>query len=145
VSLVLDASVTLSWLLGDARPADRKYAAGALATLVDSRIAAHVPTTWALEVANVLAKSEARKVITEAQSGAFLEMLSALSLRADDATFETALSETLYLSRRYGISSYDASYLELALRLAAPLATLDQDLAKAARKAGVARFTAERQ
>jgi predicted nucleic acid-binding protein len=52
------------------------------------------------------------------------------------------LSETLNLARRYKLSAYDAAYLELALRKGLPLATLDADLEKAAKKAGVKRFAA---
>jgi len=48
----------------------------------------------------------------------------------------------LALARRYGLSSYDASYLELALRRSLPLASLDKDLMKAAQRAGVKRFPA---
>jgi predicted nucleic acid-binding protein len=52
-------------------------------------------------------------------------------------TAARSLTEILQLARRYRLSSYDASYLELALRKGLPLATLDADLAKAARKSGV--------
>ena len=85
-------------------------------------------------------RAEAKHLVSEAQSGAFLEMLSSASINSDDATFEAALNDTLQLARRYRLSAYDASYLELALRCALPLATLDADLNKAARKAGVRRF-----
>jgi len=50
------------------------------------------------------------------------------------------LSDTLQLARRYKLSAYDASYLELALRKGMPLATLDEDLHKAAKKVGVKKF-----
>jgi predicted nucleic acid-binding protein len=50
------------------------------------------------------------------------------------------MSDTLQLARRYKLSAYDASYLELALRRGIPLATLDEDLQKAAKKAGVKKF-----
>ena len=101
---------------------------------------ARVPMTWALEVSNVVARAEARGFVEEAQSEAFLEMLGSVAIQSDDATFARALTGTLHLARRYGLSSYDASYLELALRAGLPLATLDADLSKAARKAGVKRF-----
>jgi predicted nucleic acid-binding protein len=78
--------------------------------------------------------------VTEARSSAFLEMLAGVDIEADSATFAQALSDTLQLARRYKLSSYDASYLELALRLGAPLAMLDEDLQKAAKKAGIKRF-----
>ena len=139
-TFVLDASLTMSWLLGDARPADRTYAETVLDALRDPGCAARVPTTWALEVSNVLARAEAKGFVEEAQSEAFLEMLACVAIQPDDATFARALTDALHLARRYGLSSYDASYLELALRAGLPLATLDADLANAARKAGVKRF-----
>lgn len=140
MTFVLDASVTMAWLLGDAKPSDRAYAAAVLAAMKDPQTRADVPVTWSLEVSNVLSRSEARAIVAEAQSEAFLAMLSSLSIRADAATFAHAMTETLQLSRRHRLSAYDASYLELALRSGLPLATLDSDLAKAARKAGVKRF-----
>ncbi len=140
MNFVLDASVTMAWLLGDAKPADRNYAQRVLDALKNPDIRAEVPVTWALEVANVLARGESKHLISEAQSEAFLEMLSGAPVQPDHATFTTALSDTLQLARRYRLSSYDASYLELALRNALPLATLDADLNKAARRAGVRRF-----
>ena len=141
-SFVLDASVTMTWLLADAKQGDHAYAATVLEAMKNPETVANVPVTWSLEVANVLARAEARELLTEAHSEAFLEMLSSLPIRADGSTFARALTDTLHLARRHGLSSYDASYLELALRAALPLATLDADLAKAARKAGVKRYAA---
>jgi predicted nucleic acid-binding protein len=141
VNFVLDASVTMSWLLTDAKPTDKRYAASVLDGLAENDTAAGVPVTWGLEIANVVARAEARGLVTEAQSEAFLEMLAGIRIRPDPATFPRALVETLSLARRYRLSSYDASYLELALRLGLPLATLDSDLLKAANKAGVSRFS----
>lgn len=66
-------------------------------------------------------------------------MLEEVDIEVDEATFSRALSDTLQLARRYRLSAYDASYLELALHEGIPLATLDEDLQKAA-KAGVKRF-----
>jgi predicted nucleic acid-binding protein len=99
-----------------------------------------VPVTWGLEVANVIAKAEAKGIVTEARSGAFLEMLEDVDIDVDQATFSQSLSDTLQIARRYKLSSYDASYLELAIRRGMPLATLDEDLQKAAKKAGVKRL-----
>jgi predicted nucleic acid-binding protein len=141
MNFILDASVTMSWLLADAKPSDRRYAATVLGSLAEPDIAAGVPVTWGLEVANVIARAEAKALVTEAQSEAFLEMLAGIRISPDPATFPRALVETLNLARRYRLSSYDASYLELALRLGLPLATLDSDLLKAAKKAGVNRFS----
>jgi predicted nucleic acid-binding protein len=140
MDFVLDASLTMSWLLGDARVSDRTYADTVLDALRGPSVRARVPITWGLEISNVLARAEAKGIIEEAQSNAFLKMLSGTAIDPDAATSTRALTDTLHLARRYALSSYDASYLELALRAGLPLATLDVDLVKAARKAGVKRF-----
>jgi predicted nucleic acid-binding protein len=140
VNFVLDASTALAWLLGDSRPGDRPYAASVLGALKSPETRASVPVIWGLEIANVIARCEARGVLTEAQSGAFLAMLNAVAIHPDEATHGHALGATLDLARRHGLSSYDAAYLELALRKALPMSTLDDALAKAARRAGVQRF-----
>ena len=103
-------------------------------------VSAIVPTIWPLEVTNVLAKAEARAQLSEAQSESFLELLAELDIDVDSDSLDKAPTSILQLARRYRLSSYDASYLETAMRLGLPLATLDADLMKAARKAGVAKF-----
>ena len=138
MSFVLDNSVTMRWFFGDGKPQDLAYAGRVLDAMQD--VKALVPMTWGLEVANVIAKAEEKALVTEARSGAFLEMLEDVDIEVDTATFAHALSDTLQLARRYQLSAYDASYLELALRTGLPLATLDEDLQKAARKAGVKKF-----
>ena len=135
---VLDNSVTMRWFFGDGKPQDLAYAGKVLDAMQEAH--ALVPATWGLEVANVIAKAEEKALVTEARSGVFLEMLEDVGIEVDSATFAHALSDTLQLARRYRLSSYDASYLELALRFGLPLATLDEDLQKAAKKAGVKRF-----
>ena len=138
MSFVLDNSVTMRWFFGDGKPQQLAYAGKVLDAMKQD--SALVPATWELEVANVIAKAEAKALVTEARSGAFLEMLEGVDIEVDAATFAHALSDTLQLARRYKLSAYDASYLELALRLGIPLATLDEDLQKAAKKAGVKKF-----
>jgi len=138
MSFVLDNSVTMRWFFGDGKPQELAYAGKVLDAMKQDN--ALVPATWGLEVANVIARAEYKGIVTEARSGAFLEMLEGVDIDVDSATFSQALSDTLQLARRYKLSSYDASYLELALRLGLPLATLDEDLQKAAKKAGVKRF-----
>jgi len=140
VRFVLDASVTLAWLLRDAHSRTAAYAFDVLKRLraPDTRI--EVPATWSLEIANVVVRSEARGYVTEADSEAFLELLRSAPITVDPATAAVALTDTMQLARRYRLSAYDASYLELALRAGLPLATLDEDLAKVARKAGLQRF-----
>jgi predicted nucleic acid-binding protein len=135
LTFVLDNSVTMRWCFGDGKPSELAYAAGILDALRGAR--AQVPTVWGLEVANVLARAEDRGLITEARSGAFLALLRRLRIEADAETFAQSLTGILQLARRYRLSAYDAAYLELALREGLALATLDVDLRKAARRAGV--------
>lgn len=139
MNFVLDASVAMSWLLEDAG-AHQAYADAVFEVLKRPSTQAHVPTTWGLEIANVIAKCQARGVLPENRAQAFLSTIDAVPVRCDPQTYSKALSETLQLARRYRLSSYDASYLELALRTALPLATLDADLSRATRKAGIKLF-----
>ncbi len=138
MKFVLDNSVTMRWFFGDGKPSDLAYAAIVLDHLkMDHAV---VPVTWSLEVANVIARAEAKKIVTEARSGTFLEMLAGLGIEQDSATSSHALADTLQLARRYKLSAYDASYLELALRRGLALATLDENLLKAAKNTGVKKF-----
>ena len=130
--------MTMRWFFGDGKPQELAYAGKVLDAMKQDN--AIVPVTWGLEVANVIARAEAKGLVTEARSGVFLEMLEGVDIDVDFATYIHAMTDTLQLARRYKLSAYDASYLELALRQGMPLATLDVDLQKAAKKAGVKRF-----
>ena len=138
MSFVLDNSVTMRWFFGDGTRHQLAYAGKVLDAMKNTT--ARVPVTWTLEAANVLARAEAKGLVTQARSGAFVEMLDGVDIEVDADTFAHALSDTLQLARRYKLSAYDASYLELALRFGIPLATLDEDLQKAAKNSGVKRF-----
>lgn len=138
MSFILDNSVTMRWFFGDGKPQELAYAGKVLDAMKQQN--ALVPITWGLEVSNVIARAEAKGLVTEARSEMFLEMLKNVDIDVDSATFAHALSDTLQLARRYKLSAYDASYLELALRSGLSLATLDEDLQKAAKKAGVKKF-----
>jgi predicted nucleic acid-binding protein len=135
---VLDASVALLWLVPQTNPAGVDYADATLTALKEAP--AVVPSLFALEVANVVAKVEAKGIVTEADSQRFITLLGLLNMVTDQATPTAALGDTLNLARRYKLSAYDAAYLELALRTGLPLATLDADLTKAATTAGVPIF-----
>lgn len=139
MNFVLDNSVTMRWFFGDGKPQELSYARKVLDAMKTA--SAIVPVTWGLEVANVIARAEAKGLVTEARSETFLEMMEGMDIEADAITFEHAMSHTLQLARRCKLSAYDASYLELSMRLGLPLATLDQDLQKAAKKTGVKRFS----
>ena len=132
---VLDNSVSMRWFFRDGKASDLVYSDNVLAEI--KKWGSLVPVTWGLEVANVLARAESKGQVTAVQSGLFIKMLIEMEIDLDADTFEHSLSDTLQLARTYKLSAYDASYLELALRLDVPLATLDEGLRKAAKKAGV--------
>jgi predicted nucleic acid-binding protein len=135
---VLDASVALLWLVPQSNFAGVDYANVSLNALKESQ--ALVPSLWPLEIANVVAKLEAKGIVTEADSQRFIALLSRLNIVTDQATASHALGDTLNIARRHKLSAYDAAYLELALRTGLPLATLDAHLAKAAVSTGMPIF-----
>ncbi|MFT4926073.1 MAG: putative nucleic acid-binding protein [Phenylobacterium sp.] len=135
MQFVLDNSVTMRWLLASTKTDDQNYAVEVLKSLSEQQ--ALVPNLWHLEVTNVLLGAEKRQELTSGQSEDFLIQLESLPLRVDDSTPLHAFNRTLGLARSYNLSSYDASYLELAIRTGVPLATLDKALIRAAKKADV--------
>lgn len=135
--LVVDCSVTMAWCFEDECD---ELADAVLDRLADGE--AWVPSLWPLEVANVLIAAERRRRLTAADSARFIELLMGLPIVVDDRSHERALSQVLAAARQLGISVYDASYLELAMRLGATLATRDTQLSAAAASAGVPVFAA---
>jgi hypothetical protein len=65
------------------------------------------------------------------------EMPCALLITVDAAVLPRDLGPVPALAREHGLSSYGASYIELAVREGIPLATRDSRLQAAAAKAGV--------
>lgn len=134
-AFVLDNSVAMRWLLTSYKRADQKYAIATLASLQNTT--AMVPTLWHLEAANVLLGAKNKGQLSVADIERFVSQLDVLPIQTDSLTSQQAFGSTLSLAQAYQLSSYDAAYLELALREGIPLATLDKDLLKAARKAKV--------
>ena len=133
---VLDNSVVMRWLLNDGSEERLAYATKVLDLLTQDTGEASVPGIWSLEVANVLVKAQAKGLVTEARASAFVGLLAEMTITADASTAARALGDTLQLARRFKLSSYDAAYLELALREGLPLATLDADLQSAMKQVG---------
>jgi predicted nucleic acid-binding protein len=127
LTFVIDASIAASWAFDDE---EYPGAAAALARLGDEE--AQAPALWWVELRNALLVGERRGRIAESDSTRFLDRISRLPIRIDRDP-----QEVLGLARRHRLSAYDASYLELAIRLGAPLITLDSALANAARVEGV--------
>ncbi len=137
---VLDNSVAMRWLLASEKTADQKYAEKVLKSMLASE--ALTPNLWHLEAVSVLLGAEKGGTISLGEIERFISQLENLPIRVDPLTAQKAFSRILTLSREYNISSYDASYLELAMREGLPLATLDKKLTKAAKKADVKVFKA---
>jgi predicted nucleic acid-binding protein len=127
VSLVVDASITVAWIYSD----ETGEAVEAVFDRVNSS-GAWVPGIWRLEVANALAQGIRRGRITAAVWDASLADLANLNIATDLQTESFAWTTTLAFADRFGLTLYDACYLELAQRRELPLATLDGDLRKAA-------------
>jgi predicted nucleic acid-binding protein len=132
--IVLDASFVIAWAYKEA-PAPLDDQIRRLAEDV-----ACVPAHWTLEVANSLLNSERRRRIDAHQRKEILAAIQLIPIEADTETWIRGWEDTLALASKHGLTSYDAAYLELALRRQSPLATFDEDLARAAREAGVTLF-----
>jgi predicted nucleic acid-binding protein len=138
VSYVLDASMALAWILKRRDSDEAALAEEALELLRTS--GAMVPALWYPEVANTLLLAERQHVITVADSTNFLSRLFMWEIAQDPVPPSLCQAKTIYLGRVYKLTAYDATYLELALRRSAELATFDRKLAAAARTAGVRVF-----
>jgi len=131
-ALVVDCSIALAWLFHDEATPKTVALLNRLATET-----ALVPAWWFVEITNVLAMAERKGRITPSQSDAFIADLSKLAIERDDEATNRAFTHLLALCRTHRLNSYDAIYLDLAIRRSLPLATLDEDLRKAAKKLGI--------
>lgn len=129
---VVDNSVVMAWFFSDAAG---EYADAVLEKLDSSR--ALCPAIWPLEVGNVLLVAERRKRLSEADSVRFLALLDELPLIVEQESPERMKKEIVALAREHGLSTYDASYLDLAMRKGLPIATQDKNLRRAAQKTQV--------
>ena len=127
MTLVIDASMTIAWLLTDETTAK---AHKILDQVTEN--GAVVPSLWRLEVANVLRNAVRRGRCDESFVDESLTNLAALPINIDDATDAQAWGPTRQLSLENDLTLYDAAYLELAIRTGKAIATLDKDLVKAA-------------
>ena len=139
---VLDNSVTMRWLLESENASDQAYAEKVLTSLQD--VGTLVPDLWRLEATNVLLNAEKHGVINAGEAERFIMQLENLPIQVDSLTSRQAFNKTLAVARAYKLSSYDAAYLELAIREGLPLASLDKALLEAARKAEVGIYLKQR-
>jgi len=133
--VVVDASVALAWCFPDEASdyADRVLVALERHTVV-------VPPVWTLELANAVLVGERRKRLKRPDILRFVTLLEGLSILQESQPMSDSINNVLPLARDCELSAYDAAYLELALRRGAPMATLDLNLRKAAKRVGVPSF-----
>jgi predicted nucleic acid-binding protein len=133
MSLVLDASLTLAWIFSDETTTEVERVFKGIETA-----GCFVPQIWRLEIASGLTVAVRRRRISTAFRAQAIKVLELTPIAIDPETGTHAWTGTLQLVDRFRLTPYDASYLELAHRLALPLATLDQGLRAAATGLGVA-------
>lgn len=135
---VLDSSMALAWALPD----ERSEEAERFMELVSEDTAATivVPALWWYEIANALTSARRRKRLTEADASRLIELYGRLPVQTDASLGGESMWRHLALATEHGLSAYDAAYLELAQRNGAGLASLDERLCAAARKAGLSSF-----
>jgi predicted nucleic acid-binding protein len=131
-AVVVDASVALAWCFED-------EASPATDAVLDQvkRQGAIVPSLWHLELGNVLLLAERRGRTIQGGIVARLALMAQLPITVDAETTGRAWREILALARAERLTTYDASYLEVAVRRGLPLATRDEALLGAAKRIGV--------
>lgn len=129
---VIDNSVVMAWCFQDQTS---KYTEAVLDRLVASE--AYAPAIWPLEVGNVLLVAEKKNILSKADVIRFLSLVQGLPVIVEQESPDRMLTEILALARERHLSTYDASYLDLAMRLGLPLATQDKALSMAAKKCRV--------
>jgi predicted nucleic acid-binding protein len=130
---VIDSSVGFGWV----RPSQATPETRTLLEKAANGMEVWVPSLWFVEMANGLLVLQRRNMLLAAERKAALQMLAALNLKVDDDPGRTAFGQASDLAEQYGLTVYDAIYLELALRLKRPLASRDAVLRKAANRCGV--------
>ena len=132
MAFVLDCSVAMAWVFPD----EATESTGRLRdSLIDGR--AFVPSLWPVEVASVLLAATRRGRLGAEEWPRVCASLEALPIEIDPVSMSRTWGAVLDLAVEHRLSAYDAMYLELALRMRLPLATLDRALAAAVRAAGV--------
>jgi predicted nucleic acid-binding protein len=129
MNFVLDSSLALTFVFTD----EATPATDAVLDSLGQGAKAFVPALWRWEVANVLLVAERGKRITQATAQQHLSQFKALPIEVDDAALDQVWTATHALGQKHKLSSYDATYLEMAIRLAVALGSLDSELRAAAK------------
>jgi len=138
IDFVVDNSVVMAWCFKDEVS---PYSDSVLGNL-EFRTA-YVPAIWPLEVSNVLLVAGRQGRISEAGVTRFITLLDQLPIVVEQESPSRMFKEILALGREYNLSSYDASYLDLAMRKGLSIATLDKRLITAAGQCQIPLFSLE--
>lgn len=134
---VLDNSVTMRWCFDSGV---HEYADKILAHLETEQGTAFVPVLWRYEVSAVLSRAQNRGLLPGHKAQEFLEDLASLAIVVDTEGMSRILTDVHRIATFHRLTSYDAAYLELALRRNLPLATLDDELLAACKTADLQAF-----
>jgi predicted nucleic acid-binding protein len=131
---VLDASIALAWFIDPT--------VAPLATRIQRFLLqgdrAIVPYLWRPEVANGFVMAQKRGNLTAARSAqAFAELDILLAQSIENVSHDLPIQRVVATAQNFGLTAYDATYLETAREQQLPLATLDRKLAAAAGQAGI--------
>ncbi len=129
---VVDSSVVMAWCFED----ESSPYADQVLEMLDSDTAM-TPAIWPLEIVNAVCTGERRQRLQPADSARFLDLLSSLPISIESVQLARIIGSVLDIARTYGLTSYDAAYLDLAMREGVALATQDARLRTAATSAGV--------
>lgn len=133
MTLIVDSSMALAWCFEDEQTAsvmtvlDRVTEGGAI-----------VPQLWPYEVLNGLFVAERRRRLDRERRRLLAKSLQSLPIEIDEETVGQAWGPVTSIAEKFGLTSYDAAYLELAQRRKLPLASLDQDMCSAGQALGIA-------
>lgn len=133
---VVDASVSASWILPEEHSEE---AEALLQSIHQGSIVLALPVLWYYEMINVIKTAQRRGRLKQASlkdARAFVDRLPVHDLDSPDAF---ARQRTLELAMHYGLSGFDAAYLELAQRFVVPLYSADAQLQRAAKALGLPR------
>lgn len=126
-SIVVDASVLAAELLPDEQ---HNYVDRVFKSSREQQLLLHAPTLLAFETMNVLIFATKRKRISDTTLEELLVRMQKFEVIYDSSIDFTT---TIELTKKHGLTVYDAVYLTLAVKKEMPLATLDKSLIRAAK------------
>ena len=132
MAFVLDCSVTMAWIFPDEATETTDRLRDELL-----EVRAFAPALWPIETANALLVATRRGRIAQSEWSEIRQYLDALPIEVEPLSATRTWGPALDLANAHGLSLYDAMYLELAVRMQLPLATLDRRLGTVAQTEGV--------